>query len=153
MKSRIASLALAGVATFGLSIGADAQTHHAKPHKRAHVAARTVSEPTYVETDTGSAIPLTVNRRSWLDPGNAVPRNNGAAGGTSYVQANTILNRTQDRLFDTAQFGNSAIVGPPYVPGREQPVIQGSLLPNGQPVIDTALLPQNFFFNPAPSVP
>ena len=102
-------------------------------------------------TIDGDAIPLTVNRRSWLDPGNAVSTTQGA--GPSYVAANTIFNKTQDRIFAPDKFGNDVIRGQPDVPGRTQPVVEGSTLPDGRVVVDNVLLPQNFYLNPAPDLP
>ena len=102
-------------------------------------------------TDLGERIPLTVNRRSWLDPGNAVSTTGNF--GPSYVAANTAFNRTQDRIFAPDGFGNDVIRNPPDVPGRSQPVVQGSTLPNGQIVVDNVLLPQNYYFNPTPDLP
>ena len=99
----------------------------------------------------GDAIPLTVNRRSWLDPGNAVSTTQGA--GPSYIAANTVFNKTQDRIFAPDKFGNDVIQGQPYVPGRTQPVVEGSTLPDGRVVVDNVLLPQNFYLNPTPDVP
>lgn len=151
MRKTIVSLIVAGMAIS--AFGADASAQTRRKHRKV-VARPAVTEPVLAESyDVGSDIPLTVNRRSWLDVGNVVPRNNGALGGQSYVQANTILHQTQDRIFAPDGFGNDVIKGQPYIPGRSHPVIEGSILPNGQPVVDTALLPQNFYFHPAPSVP
>ncbi len=103
-------------------------------------------------SDLGERIPLTVNRRSWLDSGNAVSTTGTL--GPSYVAANTALNRTQDRIFAPDGFGNDVIRNNPLdVPGRSQPLVEGSTLPNGQIVVDNVLLPQNYYFNPAPDLP
>ena len=142
MKATIASLLLAGVAVLGITADAAA----AKSHRR------TAPLPVATDTDIDSgSIPLTVNRRSWLDPGNAVSTTQNY--GPSYVAANTIYNRTQDRIFAPDGFGNDVIKGQPYVPGRSQPVVEGSVLPDGRVAVDNVLLPQNFYLNPAPSVP
>lgn len=134
-----ATLAVCALSAFGP--GASAQT-------RRHVRAAT---PILAQApELGSSIPLTVNRRSWLDSGNAVSSH---GVGPSYVAANTVLNKTQDKIFAPDGFGNDVIQGPPYVPGRSQPVIEGSLPASGRPIIDNVLLPQNFYLNPAPSVP
>ncbi len=127
-------------------IAASALTTDAFAAKRRHV--RALPAATVID---GESIPLTVNRRSWLDPGNAVSTTQGA--GPSYIAANTVFNRTQDRIFAPDKFGNDAIQGQPYVPGRTQPVVEGSTLPNGAVVVDNVLLPQNFYFNPAPDLP
>ena len=108
--------------------------------------------PLPVAADVGERIPLTVNRRSWLDSGNAVSTTGTL--GPSYVAANTALNRTQDRIFAPDGFGNDVIRNNPLdVPGRSQPLVEGSTLPNGQVVVDNVLLPQNYYFNPAPDLP
>jgi len=140
MKATIASLLLAGFAVLGITADAAA----AKSHRR------TAPVPLAEGLDSNS-IPLTVNRRSWLDPGNAVSTTQ--TYGPSYVAANTIYNRTQDRIFAPDGFGNDVIKGQPYVPGRSQPVVEGSVLPDGHVVVDNVLLPQNFYLNPAPDVP
>ena len=141
MPKTLATLLLAGVAVASLSHSAFAQKRH---------RVRPPADPVVTTIDAPSS-PLTVNRRSWLDPGNAVRTTN--TGGPNYIAANTILHQTEDRIINPDKYGNAEIQGPPYVPGRSQPVVQGSILPNGGVVVDNALLPQNFYFNPAPSVP
>ena len=106
-------------------------------------------QTTVDEQGDATQIPLTVNRRSWLDPGPVAPVGRGQA----YVTANTINNRTQDRIQDPDKFGNSEFPNPPYVPGRSQPVVEFSTTPNGRVDIANELLPQNFYFNPRPSTP
>ncbi len=102
--------------------------------------------------DLGERIPLTVNRRSWLDSGNAVSTTGTL--GPSYVAANTALNRTQDRIFAPDGFGNDVIRNNPLdVPGRSQPLVEGSTLPNGRVAVDNVLLPQNYYLNPTPDLP
>ena len=143
MRKTIVSATLAILAVTAFQSGASAQTRH-----RARATAPVLAE----SPDLGSSIPLTVNRRSWLDSGNTVSSRGGY--GPSYVAANTIYNKTQDQIFAPGYFGNSSVnSGPPYVPGRSQPVIEGSLPASGRPIIDNVLLPQNFYLNPAPSVP
>lgn len=101
--------------------------------------------------DLGDRIPLTVNRRSWLDSGNAVSTTGNY--GPSYVAANTAFSKSQDQIFAPDRFGNAEFPSHPYVPGRSQPVVEGSTLPNGQVVVDNVLLPQNYYFNPTPDLP
>ena len=139
MKNTFATLFLAVCAATAVTSDAFA----AKRHQKRILPAAAVFD--------GDSIPLTVNRRSWLDPGNAVSTTQGA--GPSYVAANTIFNKTQDQIFAPDKFGNSELPGQPSVPGRTQPVVEGSILPNGGYVVDNVLLPQNFYFNPAPDVP
>ena len=71
-------------------------------------------------------LPLTVNRRSFLDPGPAVP----TGSRQNYVSANTIFNRTEDRIRDPDKFGNDTLQGQPYVPGRTVPVAEFATGPN-----------------------
>lgn len=66
-------------------------------------------------TYPNEAPPLTVNRRSFLDPGPVVPQNSQ----NNYVTANTIFNRTPDQIFEPSKFGNEALPRPLEVPGRE----------------------------------
>ena len=128
MNKTLVSLLLAA-----LAVGAASEAS-AKPRRRAP------SLPP-VQTVDGVAIPLTVNRRSWLDPGNAVSTTQNS--GPSYIAANTTLNRTQDRIFAPDGFGNDVIRNNPLdVPGRSQPLVEGSTLPNGQIVVDNVLLPR-----------
>ena len=141
MMKSIGSVLLAGLALSAVTSDAMAQKRH---HAKTQIVAAAS------DIDTGSS-PLTVNRRSWLDPGNAVRTTDG--GGPSYIAANTINNKTQDRIFAPDGFGNDVIKGQPYVPGESQPVVEGSSLPNGGVAVDNVLLPQNFYLNPAPSVP
>ena len=104
-----------------------------------------------VQTIDGEAIPLTVNRRSWLDSGNAVSTTQTA--GPSYIADSTVFNKTQDRIFAPDGFGNDVIKGPPYVPGRTQPVVEFSSRRDGGVDVDNVLFPQNFYFNPTPELP
>lgn len=144
MRKTIVSATFAVLAVTAFNTDASAQTRHRKPRAAAPVLA--------ASPDLGSSIPLTVNRRSWLDSGNTVSSRGGY--GPSYVAANTIYNKTQDQIFDPGYFGNSTVnQGPPYVPGRSQPIVEGSLPASGRPIIDNVLLPQNFYLNPEPSVP
>lgn len=142
MRKMIMSATLAALAVTAVTADASAQTRR---------RVRSAGPELAAAPDLGSSIPLTVNRRSWLDSGNAVSSH---GVGPSYVAANTVLNKTQDQIFAPGYFGNSTInQGPPYVPGRSQPIIEGSLPASGRPIIDNVLLPQNFYLNPAPSVP
>jgi hypothetical protein len=64
--------------------------------------------------------PLTVNRRSFLDPGPAVP----VGSMSNYVTANTIFNRTPDQIFDKSAFGNELLPSPLEIPARAGPLIE-----------------------------
>jgi hypothetical protein len=64
--------------------------------------------------------PLTVNRRSFLDPGPVV-----AVGSMSnYVTASTVFGQTPDQYFLKSQFGNEVLPSPLEVPGRPQPIVE-----------------------------
>lgn len=103
------SIALAVAALAALTASANAQ---AKPRHRhySEVAARYHDERP----------PLTVNRRSFLDPGPVVP----VGSMSNYMTANTIFNQTPDQIFSTALFGNDLLPRPLEVPGRPQPVVE-----------------------------
>jgi hypothetical protein len=66
--------------------------------------------------------PLTVNRRSFLDPGPVVP----VGSLSNYVTANTIFNRTPDQVFNRSHFGNELLPAPLEVPGRPSPILEFS---------------------------
>ena len=68
-----------------------------------------------IDVTYDSAPPLTVNRRSFLDPGPVVP----VGSQSNYVTANTIFNRTPDQVFQRSKFGNESLPAPLEVPGRE----------------------------------
>ncbi|MGP0059034.1 MAG: hypothetical protein ACLPID_07100 [Beijerinckiaceae bacterium] len=63
--------------------------------------------------------PLTVNRRSWLDPGPVVPQGSMQ----HYVEANTTLNLTPDQMF-TSKFGNDILPRRFDPPGRPEPLVE-----------------------------
>ncbi len=64
--------------------------------------------------------PLTVNKRSFLDPGPVVPT------GTmqNYVTMNTIYNRTPDQVAQRSLYGNETLPWPLEIPGRAQPIFE-----------------------------
>ncbi len=99
----LAAAALAALAT------ANAQ---AKPRPRHH--------PQVAERYYGERPPLTVKRRSFLDPGPAVP----VGSMSNYVTANTIFNRTPDQIFDKSAFGNELLPSPLEIPARAGPLIE-----------------------------
>ncbi len=138
MKTTIASLFAVAIAVTGVSSEASARVKHRKVPVEALDA-----------TGVDSAA-LTVNRRSWLDPGPVAPRGTGA----NYVTANTAeFSKSQIDIQQPDNFGKDALPGQPYVPGRSQPVVEFSTTPNGRVDIANELLPQNFYYNPAPSRP
>lgn len=64
--------------------------------------------------------PLTVNKRSFLDPGPVPPINHGP----NYVTQNTTFAQTADQNFLKSQFGNEVLPSPLEVPGRPQPILE-----------------------------
>jgi len=102
------SIVLAAAALAALTAAATAQTTRHRHHPR-------VAEPYNVERP-----PLTVNRRSFLDPGPAVP----VGSMSNYVTANTIFNRTPDQYYLKSEFGNDRLPWPLEVPGRPQPIFE-----------------------------
>ncbi len=111
MRKMVTSLLVAG-----LALGFVAQDASAKPRHRA---------PVYAD-DTTEALPLTVNRRSFLDPGPVAP----VGTGQNYVSANTIFNKTPDQAYEPSRFGGEVLPGQPYVPGRTVPVVEFATGPN-----------------------
>src|ERR1700704_1839103 len=97
------SIVLAAAAMAAFTPPADAQT---KPR---HRHPQQVAEPYNDERP-----PLTVNRRSFLDPGPAVP----VGSMSHYVTANTIFNRTPDQIYARSSFGNDRLPQPPEGLGR-----------------------------------
>ena len=95
------SIVLAAAALVSLA-GANAQ---AKPRPRHHPQ---------VAENYDERPPLTVNRRSFLDPGPAVP----VGSMSNYVTANTIFNRTPDQIFARSAFGNELLPSPLEIPAR-----------------------------------
>jgi hypothetical protein len=109
MFNNKASIALAAAAVAAFTASANAQT---KPRHRHY--------PRVAERYYGERPPLTVSRRSFLEPGPAVP-----VGSMSYyVTANTIFNRTPDQIFARSSFGNDRLPQPLEVPGRPSPVFE-----------------------------
>lgn len=64
--------------------------------------------------------PLTVSKRSFLDPGPVVPVGSESA----YMVQNTYFARTPDQNFARSKFGNEALPQPLEVPGRPAPILQ-----------------------------
>jgi hypothetical protein len=64
--------------------------------------------------------PLTVNKRSWLDPGPVVPQ------GTmqNYVTENTTFNQTPDQADYRSRFGNETLPRELYPTGRPEPLVE-----------------------------
>lgn len=132
----VASLLLAGVAVVAVTADGSAQTSRRKIVR--------AQAPRYQAASGIESLPLTVNRRSWLDPGPVAPKGSG----TAYVAASTQFAKSQDQIFAPDKFGNSEIIGQPYVPGRTVPLAEFSTYPNGAVTLDNVLGPQNYYFNP-----
>ena len=103
------SIVLAAAALAAFTASANAQTKPRHRHRQQ------VAERYYDERP-----PLTVNRRSFLDPGPAVP----VGSMSNYVTANTIFNRTPDQIFDKSAFGNELLPSPLEIPARAGPIIE-----------------------------
>ncbi len=101
------SIVLAAALAALAGANAQAQPRH---HHRQQLAVRTHDERP----------PLTVNRRSFLDPGPAVP----VGSMSNYVTANTIFNRTPDQIFARSSFGNDRLPQPLEIPARTAPLIE-----------------------------
>jgi hypothetical protein len=111
MRTTFISLLVASVAISLCAADASAETAAPKVHRHHHAAR-------YVRAGN-EALPLTVNKRSFLDPGPVAP----VTGGPAYVTANTIYLKTPDQISDTAHFGNSTLQQPPYV-GHAAPIAE-----------------------------
>ena len=133
-----------GVMLIGVAAGGFATDASAKPKKHI-VKPQVVGD---LDTSSLNGIPLTVNRRSWLDSGNVV--RSSSIGGQAYVAANTEFHKTEDRIIDPDKFGNDVIKGQPYVPGRTVALAEFETERDGRPRLDGFLGAQNYYFNPAP---
>lgn len=98
-------LTLAAAAALLTAGAADAQTA-----KRAHAVQAKAHHPVVIaEMSDATAIrPLTVQKRSFLDPGNAVPVGEATP---EYIVANTTQNVPVYRSYNTAFFGESELPG------------------------------------------
>ena len=105
--NKVSIVLAAALAAFTASANAQTQQRH---RHRQQVAERYYDERP----------PLTVNRRSFLDPGPVVP----VGSMSNYVTQNTIFGRTADQYFLKSQFGNEVLPAPLEVPGRPQPIVE-----------------------------
>jgi hypothetical protein len=64
--------------------------------------------------------PLTVNKRSWLDPGPVAPQGSQE----NYVVESTGFNKTPDQYYAPSRFGGETLPRPFYPTGRPQPVVE-----------------------------
>jgi hypothetical protein len=72
-----------------------------------------------VDQYANEAPPLTVKKRSFLDPGPVVP----VGSMSNYVTVSTTFNRTEDQTFAKSFFGNEALPAPLEIPDRGQPLV------------------------------
>jgi len=106
----ITSLSVAAVAAMCVfASGASAATK--TPHHRTHqnMSVYNVPRP-----------PLTVTKRSWLDPGQVVPQGSMQ----DYVTENTIFNQTPDQAYYRSRFGNETLPRRFDLPGRPEPLAE-----------------------------
>ncbi|MEJ0091959.1 MAG: hypothetical protein WDN46_00500 [Methylocella sp.] len=106
-KTKLIILAAAAVAA--LTAPASAQN---KLHRHAR--------PVVDVADSSERPPLTVNRRSFLDPGPVVP----VGSMSNYVTASTIFNQTPDQVNQRSQYGNELLPRPLEIPARSQPIFE-----------------------------
>jgi hypothetical protein len=64
--------------------------------------------------------PLTVNKRSFLDPGPVVP----VGSMSNYMTTITVFGKTPDQNFAYSEFGNEVLPGPFSVPGHPSPILE-----------------------------
>lgn len=106
------SILLLSVTAFGAAaiVGAPASAAHRHHH---HYYA---PAPVYSSAEP----PLTVNKRSWLDPGNVVPQGSEE----NYVTANTGFNQTPDQVYFPSRFEEDNLPRPLYPTGRPRPLVE-----------------------------
>ena len=102
-------LSAAAAAMLAVMASAGAQTDRPRRHHRVVAAQYGNERP-----------PLTVNKRSFLDPGPVVP----VGSMSNYVTMNTVFHQTPDQNFARSEFGNEVLPGPLSVPGRPSPVVE-----------------------------
>jgi hypothetical protein len=103
------TLIAAAAAMMAVTTSASAQTDRLRRHHRFVAAQYSYERP-----------PLTVNKRSFLDPGPVVP----VGSMSNYVTMNTVFHQTPDQNFARSEFGNEVLPGPLSVPGRPSPLIE-----------------------------
>ncbi|HUZ91307.1 MAG TPA: hypothetical protein VMU78_05325 [Methylocella sp.] len=99
-------LAAAAFAALAAPVSAKTTRHH--------------HHPRVVQQYNDERPPLTVTKRSFLDPGTVVP----VGSMSNYATTETIFARTADQYFLKSQFGNEVLPAPLEVPGRPQPIIE-----------------------------
>ena len=110
LPHRTTSLIILAAAAFAAALApASAQTK-----------ARHNRQPPVAVAYSGEPPPLTVNKRSFLDPGPVVP----VGSMSNYVTTSTIFNRTPDQVAQTSLYGNFILPRPLEVPGRPSPILE-----------------------------
>jgi hypothetical protein len=106
---RLFSMFLLGAGACGAALLASAPNALAY-HRHHHYAA-----PVYSNDEP----PLTVEKRSWLDPGNQVP----VGAEQNYVTASTGFNQTPDEAYYPSRFHEDFLPRPLYPTGEPRPVV------------------------------
>ena len=106
----LVSIGLALAALVGANAGAVAKPRHHHHYRHlAHNGAAAGATQT----------PLTVNKRSWLDPGPLAPV---GSTGPDYVAEGTFFRQTPDEQYFPSRFHEDAMPRPLYVPGTMTPL-------------------------------
>jgi hypothetical protein len=111
------SILLLTVTAFGAAAMMGAPAAQAA-HKHYHHTAHHYYAPATVYSSDEP--PLTVNKRSWLDPGNVVPQGSEQ----NYVTANTSFNQTPDQVYFPSRFQQDNLPSPLYPTGRPRPLVE-----------------------------
>jgi opacity protein-like surface antigen len=114
MNCKTISIVLAAAALAVAIAPASAQTQ-AQPQTKV----RRHPQPVAVAYN-GERPPLTVNKRSFLDPGPVVP----VGTMQNYVTVSTIYNRTPDQVAQRSKYGNETLPWPLEIPGRDSPIFE-----------------------------
>jgi hypothetical protein len=114
MNIKTISIAFAAAALTVAIAPVSAQTQ-AQPQTKV----RHHSQPVAVAYN-GERPPLTVNKRSFLDPGPVVP----VGTMQNYVTISTIYNRTPDQVAQRSKYGNETLPWPLEIPGRAAPIVE-----------------------------
>jgi hypothetical protein len=109
---RSISMFLLAAAVFGSGALASAPAALAAHKHRHHPAATVVY--------SSDQPPLTVNKRSWLDPGNGVSQGSEQ----NYVTASTGFNQTPDQAYYPSRFHEDFLPRPLYPTGKPQPLVE-----------------------------
>ncbi|SFK68051.1 hypothetical protein [Methylocapsa palsarum] len=109
MFGKSISLSVAAAALAAMTVTATAQTKPQRHYRQ-----------TLAQQYSDERPPLTVNRRSFLDPGPVVP----VGSMSNYVTANTVFVQTSDQNYARSKYGNAELPRPLEVPGRPQPVLE-----------------------------